>query len=129
MIKLTNRQCDALLSPLAQKLFTNEDRKFPVDVAFKLLDIITCIRQRIKSYHTTFRDIVKRNGGTIDDLGVITYNSTQGRSKANEEIEDLMTMEIEIHGFKIPMDKSWPELTIAEAEILRPIIKDKKENK
>lgn len=128
MIKLTNKQCDLLLSPLAQNLFTDQKRSFPTEIAFKLLDIITCIRSRIVSYHETFREIVEENDGIIEANGNIKYPSEEKKTAANNSLEILASIEIEINGFKLVVDDSWPKLSIAEAQILKPLIKEDNKN-
>jgi hypothetical protein len=124
MIKLTNRQASALLSPTAQLLFNDPNRNFPVKDTFVLADILQSIDSRIKVYREQLKKIIEANGGEIADDGKITYSKDGDSEKALKEMEELNDIELEYPGRLLKINNDWPKLSLQEAIILKPLIKD-----
>lgn len=122
MIKLTNQQASAFNSPQITKLFEDDSKKFPVDIAFRIADMIAQIQQRLPEYHKQARKTVESNNGKVDSRGVVTYPDMESQAEAEKEMLRLNAVEIEIHGDPVPIDDSWPQLGLTEAMILKPLI-------
>lgn len=122
MIKLTNRQATALLSPAAQKLFSSEDRRFPIDAIFMILDIIKLAEVRSKLYREQLDKILDAHGGKIKPDGSISFNGSIDTEQAVEEIKKLNDIEMEYPGEKLKITDDWPNLQLNEAYIIEPLI-------
>lgn len=123
MIKLTNGQAHQLLhSPVALKLFNDEERYFPILDALKIADILEQVKQRHPAYLDVMRKIIKRHNGTTHDNGGISYENLDDQRGAGKEIMEINNAEIEIQGEKLKINGNWPKLTLAEAAILNPIV-------
>lgn len=122
MIKLTNQQASAFNSNKITSLFEDDSAKFPVDVAFKLADILSQIQGRLPTYHKEARRIVESHGGKVDQKGFVTYPDFEKQKSAEVEMLKLNSVEIEIHGEPVEVDDAWPKIGLAEALILKPLI-------
>lgn len=123
MLKLTNAQISVLNSPVVKNLCEDTTRPFPLDDAFRLAAILDAIGPRVLKFQEAARKIISRHGGEIGPTGAIAYPDTEMRVKASEELNLLNTVELEYVGEKLTPTKEWPKLTLAEAAVLRPIIK------
>lgn len=122
MIKLTNQQASAFNSPKITQLFEDDSAKFPVDIAFKLADMLSQIQSRLPTYHQKARKIVEGHGGKVDPKGLVTYPDFEKQKAAEIDMLKLNAVEIEIHGEPVKVDESWPKIGLAEALILKPLI-------
>lgn len=123
MIKITNGQAHHLLNhPVAQKLFTDENRYFPIIDALRIADIVEQIKIRHPAYLAAMRKIIQRHNGTAHENGSISYESLDDQRAAGTELIAINNAEIELNGDKLKINGDWPKLTLAEASILNPII-------
>lgn len=97
MIKLNNKEASILISPAAQRLFSDNRRPFPVRDTFLLLDIIRQIEDRLKPY----RD----------------------KLQTEDDYKEFEKIEFEYSFNPITIKDDWPKLSVQEAMILNPIIK------
>lgn len=100
MIKLKNKDAFALISPVAQRLFTDSRRPFPVRDTFLLLDIVQQIQDRAEKI--------------------------KSKELTPEELKEFEEIELEYHGEKLTISDDWPKLSVQEAMILKPLIKEEK---
>lgn len=121
-IKLTAGQASAFNSPVIAKLFADETRTFPYADAMRLSDMVTQCQGRLDAHRTQVKKILADNNGTIEDSGLIKYETLEGQRKAMEAIGLLDQTEIEINGEKVKPKANWPNLTVVEATILRPLL-------
>lgn len=128
MIKIKNGEASAFNSPAIANLFNNDQRQFPVDDAFQLLDMINSIQIRLEPYHQTVKKIISEHHGKVDGKGKISYPDPQSQESARKKIETLNDIEIEITGNRLNPTEDWPKLTLTEAAILRPLLKNGKES-
>lgn len=122
MIKLSNKQASALISPVAQMLFSDNRRPFPIRDAFLLLDLTKNIEQRIKPYRDKFSDIVNKSGGVILPDGSIKIEDEEKRFEAKKMLSELNDIELEYPGEQLKITDEWPKLSVQEASILQPLI-------
>ena len=125
MIKLSNKEASALLSPIANVLFNDPNRKFPITVSFTILDIIQEAEKRIKLFRDKVKEIVEQNNGEIEESGELKFKAVEDRKKAEDEISSLSSLEFEYSGDLLEITEDWPQLSIQEAYILKPLIKRK----
>ena len=123
MIKLKNIEAAAFNSPLISKLFIDETRTFPLKTAFKLNDAVEVIKGRLKTYYEEQKKIILANGGNIKPDGSVIYESLKNQQQAAEAIDELNSVELEYQIELIEVEDSWPDLTVAEASILKPLLK------
>lgn len=124
MIKIKNGEASAFNSPAIANLFNNDQRQFPVEDAFKLLDMINNIQQRLEPYRQTVKKVISEHQGKIDSKGMVSYPDAQKQESARKKIETLNQIEIEISGNRLNPTDDWPKLTLTEAAILRPLLKN-----
>jgi hypothetical protein len=123
MIKLTAGQASAFNSPVIAKLFADNSRTFPYGDALKLSDMVQQCQEKIKAYGEQVRKIVEDNNGTFNNpSGQIVYETMTDRQKADAAIADLDKTELEITGTPLKPTAAWPNLTIIEATILKPLL-------
>lgn len=122
MIKLSNKQASALISPVAQMLFSDNRRPFPIRDAFLLLDLTKNIEQRIKPYRDKFSDIVNESDGVILPDGSIKIEDEEKRFEAKKMLSELNDIELEYPGEQLKITDEWPKLSVQEASILQPLI-------
>lgn len=122
MVKLQNKQIVSFESPIFSELMASKDRKFPTEDAFKIADIVETFASRIKTYRKTVKQIIEDCGGELNGDGTLKFDLKEDKDKADEEIEKLNEIEMDYQIKKVKMTKEWPELTIAEARILNPIV-------
>ena len=122
MIKLSNKQASALISSVAQMLFSDNRRPFPIRDAFLLLDLTKNIEQRIKPYRAKFSDIVNESGGVILPDGSIKIEDEEKRFEAKKMLSELNDIELEYPGEQLKITDEWPKLSVQEASILQPLI-------
>lgn len=125
MIKLSNKEASALLSPIANVLFNDPNRKFPITVSFTILDIIQEAEKRIKLFRDKVKEIIEQNNGEIEENGEYKFKVVEDRKKAEDEISSLSSLEFEYSGDFLEITEDWPKLSIQEAYILKPLIKRK----
>ncbi len=121
MIKLTNAQASAFNSPIVGKLFADPERQFPIDDAFRLADIVQEIQNKLQVYNPQLQKVIEDTGGKIQPNGQVQYPDPESSVRAQEAINKLNAVEIEIPGQKVAIKASWPNLSLAEATILRAI--------
>jgi len=122
MFKITNGMASRLLSPVVGELFTDNTRKFPVALAYKLNRAIGKVRTEMEQYRTEYRKIIKSNGGVVDQkTGAITYKTQADSFKAVGEVAILDAVEIEINADRVPME-SLPDLSLAEVSVLEGLL-------
>jgi len=122
MFKITNGQAGAFNSPIIAKLFNDENRQFPITDAFRLADMIQSIQGRLEPYRATVKQVIDAHGGVVDEKGFVTYPSAEDVQAASDKINDLNAVEMEFPGEKISPVDGWPNLTLNEATILRPLL-------
>lgn len=122
MIKLKNEQVAGFLSPIVSKLFDDKERRFPISAAFKLSDLIDQVQKKANNYQKHARSIVEKYGGDIKQNGMIVYASVENKEKAQLEMDELNSIEVEVMGDRLEWDDNWPDLSINEAFILKPLI-------
>ena len=122
MIKLSNKQASALISPVAKILFSDNRRPFPIRDAFLLLDLTKNIEHRIKPYRDKFSDIVNKSGGVILPDGSIKIEDEEKRFEAKKMLSELNDIELEYPGEQLKITDEWPKLSVQEASILQPLI-------
>lgn len=122
MIKLTNKEASALLSPVAQRLFSDSRRPFPVRDTFLILDLINSIEPRNKTFNTQLSEIVKKYDGEILPTGSVKLKDESKRSELEGKIDELSKIELEYPSEKLTITDGWPNLSVQEAHILKPII-------
>lgn len=122
MIKLSNKQASALISPVAKILFSDNQRPFPIRDAFLLLDLTKNIEQRIKPYRDKFSDIVNKSGGVILPDGSIKIEDEEKRFEVKKMLSELNDTELEYPGEQLKITDEWPKLSVQEASILQPLI-------
>lgn len=118
MIRLTNSQSSALMTPIIQKLFDDETRTFPIQDAFKLTDLLTAVQGRMKAYFEQVQKIAKEDGAKIGTNGAISGLSIDAQKK----IAELNQVELEYNCDKLDITDDWPKLSLSEASILRPLL-------
>jgi len=118
MIKLTNSQCSALMTPTIKKLFDDSSRQFPIQDAFKLSDLLTALQGRMKAYFEQVQKIAKEDNAKIEANGAVSGLSIEAQKK----IAELNRTELEYNFEKLDITDDWPKLTLSEASILRPLL-------
>ena len=126
MIKLSNDEQQALLSKAAVRLFTDSNRPFPTKDIFQILDLIELIEKRSKTYREQFKKIIDDHNGKVDDRNNVTYETDEDKAKAIEKILELNAATLEYNFEPLTVDDKWPNLTLAEASILKPLIRNGK---
>lgn len=122
MIKLTNAEASAFFSTHISKLMADPQRPFPIADAFRLADIMQCIQSRIEPYRLAIKKIVEENKGTIDQNGFVNYSDEYHKHRADLQILELNAVTIEYPCDALVPSDGWPNLTISEALILKPIL-------
>lgn len=122
MIRLTYSQLMNFNSPVISKLLSSDNRQFPVDDALRLAGILDQVQAKVKLYRDQARKVVEQYGGSFDAEGAVKYRTAEIRSKVEAELEKLNAVEVEINGDKLSKTDNWPNLSIFEAMILRPLL-------
>lgn len=128
MITLTNAQAVAFSSPIMSALFNDKDRQFPTVDAFKLSDLFMQVETRVQAYRQKQRELIESNNGIIEKSGRVTYPTQGDELIVASELAKLNAVELEYNGSKLTMSDDWPNLSLAEATILRPLINFKIES-
>lgn len=123
MITISNAELANFLDPALNELLNDKTRRFPTADVFKISDLLDQIQMKVRVYQKCAKTIMEDCGGTLDEKGVMSFRAIADKQKAEKEIDNLNRESVEIQGDLIPWKKSWPDLTIREAVILRPIIK------
>ena len=121
MIKITNVQISAFLSPVISELFNDKTRRFPIDDAFRFADLLDQIQKKAVIYQKQARKLIEDRGGEIDLDGVVSYPKDVKVMEVQNELNELNACTVEFTGEKLKIKDTWPELSIQEAIILRPI--------
>lgn len=122
MIRLSNAQAIAFTSKIMSDLLNDSSRRFPVSDAFKIADMIKSITDKIPLYRNIIREIVHNNGGVVDKNGNVSYKDIKCRINAEKQIDELNATMIEFPGEALKPSESWPNLTLSEALILKPLL-------
>ena len=122
MIKLKNSQIAAFLNPIINKLFEDETRRFPTLDAFRFAELIMQIQNKALFYQDHSKKIIEKHGAKIGIDGSVSYPDTTKVADVQTELRILGNAEVEIPGDKIKWRDSWPNLSLQEAFILRPIV-------
>lgn len=122
MIKLTNGELSNFLNPALEELLDDKNRRFPTEDSFKLASLLQQIHSKLKVYQKCARDLMEDCGGTITEEGTVNFRALADRKKADEELQKLNSVEVEIEGDRLKWKVTWPELTLREAAILSPLI-------
>lgn len=128
-MELTNIEIMNFNSPVMQQLFTDKERIFPVQDAFRLTAFIQSLKGLQDSYNSVMKDIIEKHEGKIDPkTGIVTYPSQGDEDKAVAECNQLneVVVNVPLPGGKFTITPEWPKLTLAEAMILKPLIKEDK---
>lgn len=110
-------------SPVAQKLFNDDKKQFPLKDALIFADFIEQIKNRQQAYLETMRKIVKKYDGLAHDDGSISYDDPLKRDRAGKEISEVNKIEMELAGDALKVGDDWPKLTLAEATLIKPFVK------
>lgn len=122
MVKLTYAQVMSFSSPVITKLLSSENRQFPTDDAIRIAGFINQIQPMIKLYREQAKKTVEQFGGMIKEDGTVVYETANIREKVESELEKLNHVEVELTGDLLAKTDDWPNLSIYEAMILRPLI-------
>lgn len=122
MVKLTYAQVMSFSSPVITKLLSSENRQFPIDDAIRLAGFIDQVQTKIKLYREQAKKTVEQFGGMIKEDGTVVYETANIREKVESELEKLNHVEVELTGDLLAKTDDWPNLSIYEAMILRPLI-------
>lgn len=123
MVKLTNREASGFVSPVIVELFNSKDRRFPIKDAFRIAEMIQDIQKKFKIAQDQTRFIIESGGGKIHEDGRVEYKTFEDQKNATEKLEELDGIVVSIPGEKIEQKDSWPDLSVQEAYLLKPIIK------
>lgn len=122
MITLKCSEISAFLNPIISELLNDSNRKFPIDDAFKLADLVGQIQEKAKPYQDQAKKIIEANEGVVDiDTKTIKYPTEEQRLKASRDLTLLQNATVEITGTKLLVKDTWPDLSVAEALILKPL--------
>jgi len=119
MIKLSNLQASRLVSPAMQELL---NKPFPVKDCFLLSNALNVISNQLKTFFDEQRKVILENNGTIAPDGKVTYQITDDARKAQKDLNLLNEIELEYNVEALTLKESWPNLTLVEIEILKPIL-------
>ena len=122
MIRLTYAELMSFNSPVITKLLSSDSRQFPTDDAIRIAGFINQIQPMIKLYQDQARKTVEQFGGTIKKEGGVQYKDQKMQSKVESELVKLNDVEVELTGDLLTKTDNWPNLSIYEAMILRPLI-------
>lgn len=122
MIRLTYAELMSFNSPVITKLLSSDSRQFPTDDAIRIAGFINQIQPMIKLYQEQARKTVEQFGGTIKKEGGVQYKDQETQSKVESELVKLNDVEVELTGDLLTKTDNWPNLSIYEAMILRPLI-------
>lgn len=122
MIRLTYAELMSFNSPVITKLLSSDSRQFPTDDAIRIAGFINQIQPMIKLYQEQARKTVEQFGGIIKKEGGVQYKNQKMQSKVESELVKLNDVEVELTGDLLTKTDNWPNLSIYEAMILRPLI-------
>lgn len=122
MIRLTYAELMSFNSPVITKLLSSDSRQFPTDDAIRIAGFINQIQPMIKLYQEQARKTVEKFGGIIKKEGGVQYKDQKTQSKVESELVKLNDVEVELTGDLLTKTDNWPNLSIYEAMILRPLI-------
>lgn len=122
MIRLTYAELMSFNSPVITKLLSSDSRRFPTDDAIRIAGFINQIQPMIKLYQDQARKTVEQFGGIIKKEGGVQYKDQETQSKVESELVKLNDVEVELTGDLLNKTDNWPNLSIYEAMILRPLI-------
>lgn len=123
-MKLTNNEIANFLDPAIGELINDKSRRFPITDVFRISSLMDKIQNQARIYQKCARECIEACGGNIDEKGAISFRSLADRSKLDEELKKLGSVKVTIEGEKIKWEETWPELSIREASILKPIIEN-----
>jgi len=124
MIKIKNKEAMAFNSPILSKLLSDDTRAFPTRVSFKLMDLINQVQERGRVYRDESKKIIKKFNGEIDSqTGRVTYPNKEDEEASIAAHTELNETDFEILGDRIPVTDDWPRLTLLEAQVLGPLVK------
>jgi len=123
MLNLTNAQASAFNSPIISRLFQDTSRQFPIEDVFLLSAAVQEIQGKLSTYQKAAKDILDKYEGAISPEGMAVYPDQEKTVSANAEFERLNKVEMEYAINPIAVKPGWPNLTLAEATILQPILK------
>lgn len=124
MVKLTNREASGFISPVISELFSSKERRFPVTDAFKIAELIADIQTKMKVHQDQTKRIIESHNGKIQSDGRVLYKDLFDQQECTKKLDELNEIEITIQGDKVKRSDQWPDLTIQEAFLLKPIIAD-----
>ena len=121
-ITLTNAQLNAFNSPIFKALIGDKSRPFPVMDAFRLYEITTSLQDKLSTYNKTVSELLTRHNVEVLPTGEVVYKEEDVRELVNGELKKLNELEIDIPGEKLTISETWPNLTLQEISILRPLL-------
>jgi len=122
MIRLTYAELMSFNSPVITKLLSSDSRQFPTDDAIRIAGFINQIQPMIKLYQEQARKTVEQFGGIVKKEGGVQYKDQETQLKVESELVKLNDVEVELTGDLLTKTDNWPNLSIYEAMILRPLI-------
>lgn len=123
MIKITNQQLSAFNSSIINKLLDDDNRPFPIQDAFRIADFIQQINTKIKIYQERAKKVIEAANGEIDGKGFVTYANPDDAKTADREMTKLNSVEVELTGDPLVACNDWPNLSLKEALILKPLLR------
>jgi len=124
MIQITYAQANALTSPVIKNLFNDTSRRFPFLDAIRLSNMLGDIDKSLVNYRKGFKNLIKDTNGIVLPNGLVKHENEDDRIEFEAAVNSINNEKIEINGFLLVLSDSWPNLTLAEAAILKPLIKE-----
>lgn len=121
MIKIKNKELVQLTTPIMTKII---EKEFPIKDSFKLQLILTEAQTYFKTYQAAMAKLrTKYNIRTGED-NQIEYDNDEDLNTFIKEANELLDIEVELSQSKLDIGDNWPNLSVQEVSVLKPLLND-----
>jgi len=121
MITLTNGEALAFFSPMVNGIFTNPEYKWPVIPGHLLQVSVEKIQKEFKQFIKD-NDAILSKYGTIGTDGSVAYETPEDLEAATNDLNELRSIRRDVRIDLVKVTPDFPQLTMAEIRLLRPLL-------
>lgn len=124
-VKLNN--AIGLAQPIITELMKDTSRPFPAKFSMRFAGIVRAAQDYIRDFQKAERDLIDKFNGIVSPEGQLALPEDPGVKEAfQKEQRRLLEEPIEFLGELLELTEDCPKLTLQEALILEPFIKEVK---
>jgi len=126
MFTITTGQADKFQQPDTKAILA---KPFPFVDAYRFNQLLKEILAKLEPFNEQAKRILEQYNCTIEPSGKINFPNSAAQINYLGELQKLYKVKIELTGEKIRPSLQWPSLTIAEVNLLEPLLEVEKDGK